>query len=955
MNMRETITFTPQALSTDVLAEKYLKGEEKTIEDLQARVARGLAEKEADKPGMVEKFIWAQQHGFVPAGRINSACGTKLEATLINCFVQPVGDSVSEPVNGTPGIYTALTEAAETMRRGGGVGYNFSAIRPYGAYVKKTHSHASGPVSYMRVYDRSCETVESAGARRGAQMGVLNVDHPDIETFISAKRKAGELENFNISVGITDAFMRAVELDDDFELVHGEQPFDADHSHQRQDGKWVYRKVKAREIWAQIMESTYKHAEPGVLFLNRINAENNLAYCEHIEASNPCGEQMLPAYGACCLGSINLTRFVLSPFTESTGFDWDAMVAVCKVAVRMLDNVLDITQWPLAQQALESQNKRRIGLGFLGLGDALIMLGIKYNSEEGRALAGRIAETMRDAAYLASVDLAKERGAFPLFDADKYLQSGFAKRLPGAIREEIRKHGIRNSHLVSIAPTGTIALAFADNVSNGIEPAFSWFYSRKKRMQDGSKQDYKVEDHAYRMYGLLGGDTKNLPDTFVSALEMSANDHLMMVGTVAPFIDSAISKTVNVPADYPYSDFEKLYFDAWRHGIKGITTYRPNAERGAVLSVFPEPKPEPVAPKNNFDSSPDRRVRLPKKTAPLLGSLRWHDRPVLEEGNPGWIDMVETPQGNYGLVTGYVANGTNHVFEAWCVGNAMPRYIGAVAKTLSQVLRTQDSAWIAKNINAMKKMNDDVISGFGFLLDKRLRALGQEVNESAKSPFVESLICVKEPKTGPDGGMSWYTDVKNHGTDDDFVVFVKELEIEDERRPYSVWFSGAFPSSLNGLAKLLSLAMRVADLEWVTLHLTKLLNYAEPQGDFMAKIPGNLEGKQQNYPSTVAYVAALLLHRYQSLGLLAVETIDGKQRWVPVKSSGALVNAGAIVCDDAQRPGGVLSKLGKSQKTETSGMPVMAGTKCPECGTHAVIKVDGCSRCSSCGWEGGCG
>ncbi len=966
----------PQTISNEVFLEKYAKGDECSLSSLHQRVASALAEAELPerRAHWAQKFLHALQSGFIPAGRIQSAAGTTLSATLINCFVQPVGDSITQIDDGHPGIYTALAEAAETMRRGGGVGYDFSRIRPRGAAVGSTQSLASGPVSYMRVFDRSCETVESAGARRGAQMGVLRCDHPDIEEFIHAK-DTGDLNNFNVSVAITDMFMEAVVNDTVVSLLHSAKPgaeqiaAGAYQLNAAGGGQWVYRTLPARALWEQIMRATYDHAEPGVLFLDRINRDNNLSYCETISSTNPCAEQPLPPYGCCCLGSINLASFVQNPFTDTACFDEEGFAALVRVAIRMLDNVLDITVWPLPQQQLEAANKRRVGLGFTALGDALIMLNLRYDTAEARETAAHISEIMRDAAYAASVDLAKERGAFPMFNADMYLSAPtFASRLPANLKAAIREHCIRNSHLLSIAPTGTISLAFADNASNGIEPAFSWRYLRKKRMPDGSTKEYAVEDHAWRLFHHLrelAGEKQSrsqpLPHAFVTALEMSAQAHESMVAAVAPFIDTAISKTVNVPADYPYAAFQDLYLEAWRSGLKGLATYRPNAILGSVLSTHDAAPPVD----NRFSESLNQRLAVTRLTAPVMASLRWPGRPELPGGNPAWTFMIRHPFGEFALFVGELANdanGANEIggkvrpFEVWVNGAEQPRGLGALAKTLSMDMRANDAAWLQLKLDALATVAEErefempipphgqmrlfpgVVAATAAVIRWRcemLKAL-PELGSKDPTPVLDAMFSRDEPGTGPSGTLAWTVDIDNPVAGEQFSLTLKEVTLPDGEggsttRPCALGLSGNYPRALDGLARILSLDMRVIDPAWIGMKLRKLLNYAEPLGQFMAFVPGlaHNERRQRVWPSTVAYMAQLIIHRYAMLGIL-------DEAGIPVRDMGVLQAA-------------------LDTTSDVSGLRAQAGQQCPDCGNLTMILRDGCDFCTACGYVGQCG
>ncbi|GIT88518.1 adenosylcobalamin-dependent ribonucleoside-diphosphate reductase [Roseobacter sp. OBYS 0001] len=537
-----------------------------TVEDTWRRIARDLARVEKTPDIWEEQFYSAlKDFKYLPAGRITAGAGTARSVTLFNCFVMgTVPDSMG-------GIFDMLKEAALTMQQGGGIGYDFSTIRPKGADVKGVAADASGPLSFMDVWDAMCRTIMSAGSRRGAMMATMRCDHPDVEDFIAAKSDPARLRMFNMSVLVTDPFMEAVKADGPWDLVF--------------DGQ-VYRTLQARDLWNRIMQATYDYAEPGVIFIDRINQANNLNYCETIAATNPCGEQPLPPYGACLLGSINMARLVSAPFEEAAKLDEVALNDLVATAVRMMDNVVDASKFPLEAQAREAHAKRRIGLGVTGLADALLMVGLRYGSDEAARQTDRWLHAIARAAYLASVDLAKEKGAFPLFDADKYLASGTMQAMDEDVREAVREHGIRNALLTSIAPTGTISL-YAGNVSSGIEPVFAYAYTRKVLQKDGSRTEEEVVDYAVQMWREKFGD-KELPDYFVNAQTLAPLEHVKMQAAAQKWVDSSISKTINCPEDIGFDAFKDVYMEAWDSGCKGCTTYRPNAVTGSVLSVAEE-------------------------------------------------------------------------------------------------------------------------------------------------------------------------------------------------------------------------------------------------------------------------------------------------------------------------------------------------------------------------------
>lgn len=637
-----------------------------TVEDTWRRIARDLARVEKDSDAWEEKFYGAlEDFKFLPAGRITAGAGTARKVTLFNCFVMgTVPDSMG-------GIFDMLKEAALTMQQGGGIGYDFSTIRPKGALVKGVAADASGPLSFMDVWDSMCRTIMSAGSRRGAMMATMRCDHPDIEDFITAKSDAARLRMFNVSVLVTDPFMEAVKADKSWELVF--------------DGK-VYRTVNARDLWNKIMQSTYDYAEPGVIFIDRINNANNLGYCETIAATNPCGEQPLPPYGACLLGSINLARLVPNPFEKDAAMDEDLLNDLVATAVRMMDNVVDASNFPLEAQAQEARNKRRIGLGVTGLADALLMVGLKYGSDEAAEQTDKWLKAIARASYLASVELAKEKGAFPLFDAEPYLSSGNMMQMDDDVREAIRKHGIRNALLTSIAPTGTISL-YAGNVSSGIEPVFAYAYTRKVLQKDGSRTEEEVVDYAVQMWRDKFGD-KELPEYFVNAQTLAPMAHVKMQAAAQKWVDSSISKTINCPEDISFEAFKDVYMEAYETGCKGCTTYRPNDVTGSVLSVSESSEKAPEA---------DQGADVIYMSEPL-------DRPQALEGNTYKLKWPDSEHAIYITINDVIVNSHRRPFEVFINSKNMEHYAWTVALTrmVSAVFRRGgDVSFVVEELKAV--------------------------------------------------------------------------------------------------------------------------------------------------------------------------------------------------------------------------------------------------------------
>ena len=713
----------PMAISQQIWDMKYrLKDQngtflEQTVQDTWRRIAKALSEVETEPKKWETIFYNAlTDFKFLPAGRITAGSGTKRNVTLFNCFVMGViPDSMS-------GIFDMLKEAALTMQQGGGIGYDFSTIRPKGSLVKGIAADASGPVSFMDVWDSMCRTIMSAGSRRGAMMATMRCDHPDIEEFIAAKSDSQKLRMFNLSVLVTDAFMEAVKKGEDWKLTYNNK---------------VYSVIKAADLWDQIMRATYNFAEPGVIFIDRINETNNLSYCETITATNPCGEQPLPPYGACLLGSINLAKLVEHPFDKNAYLDVSQLEDLVSTAVRMMDNVIEVSQFPLEAQKLEAKNKRRIGLGVTGLADALLMVGLRYGSDEAVKKTEKWMKTIARSAYNASINLAEEKGAFPLFDPEKFIVSGNMIQMDEDVKKAVNKFGIRNALLTSIAPTGTISL-YAGNVSSGIEPVFAYSYTRKVLQNDGSHVEEEVVDYAVKLWRDKFGNAP-LPDFFVSAQNLTPADHVKMQAAAQKWVDSSISKTINCPEDISFDDFKEVYIQAYDTGCKGCTTYRPNEVTGSVLSAASEEK-----------SASDQEANgdIIYMSEPL-------DRPSTLDGNTYKLKWPDSEHAIYVTINDIIVNDKRRPFEvfinsknmehfAWTVG--LTRMISAVFRRggdvsfvvdeLKAVFDPRGGAWVGG------KYIPSILAAIGGILEEHMMKIGF-IKDSDTSLFHKSSEVTK--------------------------------------------------------------------------------------------------------------------------------------------------------------------------------------------------------------------
>jgi ribonucleoside-diphosphate reductase alpha chain len=704
-------------ISNDIWERKYCyKGsdelpEDKSVDETMRRVARSIAVKEKDKERWSKEFerILINKE-FLPGGRIIANAGTKrTDVTMFNCYVMnTIEDSIE-------GIFETVKESAITQKQGGGVGFDFSTLRPKGSHIKGCEAKSSGPLSFMQVLDSTCRTIMSAGQRRGAQMGVMRCDHPDIEDFIKAKRNNGTLQMFNLSVGITEKFINAVKNNDDWELSFN---------------GIVYKTVRAVELWNLIMQSTYDFAEPGFILIDKINEMNNLYYCEKISATNPCGEQPLPPYGACLLGSLNLALFVKNPFTEKAEIDFDRLKTVTSTAVRLLDNVIDLSVYPLEEQKIEAKSKRRMGVGITGLADMLIFLGVKYGSAYSLEIVEKVMQTITHTAYRASIKLADEKGAFPLLNTDAFLKGKFVSAMPDDIKEGIEQYGIRNSHLTSIAPTGTISL-LAGNVSSGLEPVFSFSYIRKIRnSNEGDVSEVEVADYAYKQYCKLKNKhvpEKDLPEFFVTADTIEPKKHIKMQAVLQKYIDSSISKTINIPTDFPFDKFKDLYMYAYEKGLKGCTTFRPSEHIMGVL-VKKEDKKE----KHN-------------------ATLKFMPRPTELEGTTYKIKTPLSPDALYLTINDIVENNRRRPYELFINTKNLQHFSWIVAMTrlISAVLRKEeDPSFLVEELKSIYDPNGGYFSGgrfvpslaadIGLVIEQHLKKIGITEEKKQKKVSAET-------------------------------------------------------------------------------------------------------------------------------------------------------------------------------------------------------------------------
>jgi len=683
---------------------------DRTIEDSWRRVATTLAAPEKDPALWAERFYEAMaDFKFLPAGRILAGAGTKRNVTLFNCFVM---GTVPDDMRG---IFENLLEAALTMQQGGGIGYDFSTLRPKGAPVKGVGADASGPLTFMDVWDAMCRTIMSAGHRRGAMMATMRCDHPDIEAFIESKREAGRLRMFNLSVLVTDAFMTALKEDAPWELKFGGTTF---------------KVLRARDLWDKVMRATYAYAEPGVIFIDRINRRNNLHYCETISATNPCGEEPLPPYGACLLGSINLAALVRNPFSAEAQLDMAELERLVPVAIRLMDNVVDVSGFPLPQQTVEAKAKRRIGLGVTGLADALIMCGARYGSSAAVALTEIWMKAIQRAAYLASADLAAEKGSFPLYERDKFMAGENVATLDEDVRAKIAAQGMRNGTLTAIAPTGTISL-FADNVSSGLEPVFSFKYSRNVLMPDGTRVSEEVADYAFRLFHRLKGETAPLPEAFVDAQQLTPGDHVIMQAAVQRYIDASISKTINCPADLSFEAFKDVYMQAYELGCKGCTTYRPNEITGAVLEVKDAKKAVARQPELPLAPPAAARSRDMYDSGGVVYMTQPLDRPEALPGRTYKLRWPESEHAIYVTLNDIVQDGRRRPFEIFINSKNMEHYAWTVGLTrmISAVFRRGgDVSFVVEEMKAVFDPRGGSWMG-GHYVPSLLAAIGEVIEQ----------------------------------------------------------------------------------------------------------------------------------------------------------------------------------------------------------------------------------